>query len=243
MSSTPAPAPLVRTAPPALDALRAQAHGLDTSELLALAIRDWFPGRIALVSSFGAEAAVLLHLVATVDASTPVLFLDTGKLFPETLAYRDRLIAELGLRDVRSLKPSAAHLAALDPDGDLWSRDPDACCHIRKVEPLDAALSGFDAWIGGRKRHHGGERSDLQPIDVADGRVKIEPLADWGPGHIEAYLGAHGLARHPLVAQGYASIGCAPCTAPVAAGSDVRSGRWAGRGKTECGIHLPRVQA
>lgn len=226
-----------------LAALRAEAAGLDAPDLLARAIRAWFPGRIALVSSFGAEAAVLLHLVASVDPATPVLFLDTGKLFAETLAHRDRLTADLGLRDVRSLAPSPAHLAALDPAGDLWSRDPDACCHIRKVEPLDAALAGFDAWIGGRKRHHGGDRATIEAIDAADGRIKIEPLADWDAERIEAYLSAHALARHPLVAQGYASIGCAPCTVPVADGADIRSGRWAGRGKTECGIHLPRSQA
>lgn len=208
------------------------------AELLRTAIRELFPGRIALVSSFGAEAAVLLHLVAGIDPATPVIFLDTGKLFGETLAYRDVLVRRLGLRDVRGVEPDAEALRVLDPDGTLWLRDPDACCALRKVAPLARALRPFDAWINGRKRHHGGGRSALPAVETVDGRTKLNPLADWGAAEIDAYFEAHALPRHPLVEDGYASIGCMPCTTPVGPGEDARNGRWRGRGKTECGIHL-----
>ena len=210
-----------------------------TLALLATAIHRWFPGRIALVSSFGAEAAILLHLVARIDAATPVLFIDTGKLFAETLAYRDRLLDILHLKNVRTVEPGAERIAAADPAGDLWRRDPDACCRLRKVEPLLEALQPFDAWINGRKRHHGGERSELPSIDHLDGRLKLNPLADWSPRDLDSYFLRHGLPAHPLQAAGYPSIGCRPCTAPVPAGAAFRSGRWVDRGKTECGIHLP----
>lgn len=207
--------------------------------LLAEAILHRFRGRIALVSSFGAEAAVLLHLVASIDPATPVIFLDTGKLFGETLRYRDVLVRRLGLTDVRSVEPDAARLSALDPDGTLWMRDPDACCALRKVEPLARALAPFDAWINGRKRHHGGDRVALPTVETVDGRVKLNPLADWDAAAIEAYFERHDLPRHPLVADGYASIGCMPCTTPLGAGETARDGRWRGRAKSECGIHLP----
>jgi phosphoadenosine phosphosulfate reductase len=210
---------------------------LPTAELVAAMLRE-FTGRIALVSSFGADAAVLLHLVAAADRHTPVILIDSGKLFPETLAYRDRLVARLGLTDVRAAGPSLAALAAEDPDGTLWRRDPDRCCALRKVAPLAMALHGFDAWISGRKRFQGATRASL-PLFERDeaGRIKLNPLAAWSPTHIAAYFAAHDLPEHPLVAFGYASIGCLPCTEPVAAEEDARAGRWRGRAKTECGIH------
>ena len=212
-------------------------------KLLGDAILRRFRGRIALVSSFGAEAAALLHLVATVDPATPVIFLDTGKLFGETLAYRDHLVRRLGLGDVRSTGPDPEQLRQRDPDGTLWMRDPDACCALRKAEPLARALAPFDAWINGRKRHHGGDRAALRMVELVDGRTKLNPLADWDAQDIDAYLTRHDLPRHPLVAQGYGSIGCEPCTTPVGAGESARDGRWRGKAKTECGIHLPSVPA
>jgi phosphoadenosine phosphosulfate reductase len=212
--------------------------------VLALAVNDRFTGRIALVSSFGAESAILLHMVSEIDPALPVIFLETGKLFPETLAYRDELVARLGLTGVRSVRPSGAQLAAWDPDGRLWEKDVDLCCAIRKTNPLDAALAGFDAWITGRKRTQGGERSHLNVVDSGpDGRITVNPLAHWDDTMIEAYFQLHDLPRHPLQAQGYSSIGCATCTARPLAGEDKRSGRWAGQDKTECGIHLPRQAA
>jgi phosphoadenosine phosphosulfate reductase len=200
-----------------------------------------FAGRIALVSSFGADSAVLLHMVAGIDRSTPVIFLDTGKLFPETLAYRDQLVAHIGLLDVRSAQPDPARMASLDPTGTLWQSDPDLCCWQRKVEPLDAALEGFDAWITGRKRHQAATRRALPMVERGeDGRVKINPLAHWTADTIDSYFAEHGLPRHPLQAQGYASIGCATCTRAVRPGEDARAGRWSGTSKIECGIHMRR---
>ncbi len=197
-----------------------------------------FPGRLAVVSSFGAEAAVLLHLVAQVDPGLPVIFLDTHRHFFQTNQYRRELTAHLGLTDVRAIEPDPAEAAALDPKADLWQRDPDACCGLRKVRPLARALAPFDAWVTGRKRFQGAARSDLQAIEADATHVKFNPLADWDQAAVDAYFAAHDLPRHPLVAVGFPSIGCHPCTAPADAGLDQRSGRWAGRDKTECGIHM-----
>ncbi len=210
---------------------------LDAAALLEVMIGHEFAGRIALVSSFGAESAVLLDLVAGIDRATPVIFLDTGKLFPETLAYRDELVERLDLSDVREIRPPVDLLAARDPGGDLWRRDPDACCALRKVAPLAEALAGFDAWITGRKRHHGAARVALDAIEAVDGRIKINPLADWSAARIEAETAARGLPRHPLQDLGFASIGCVTCTRRLERGEAARAGRWAGLAKTECGIH------
>lgn len=214
----------------------------DAQSILANAITRDFAGRIALVSSFGTESAILLHMVARIDPALPVIFLETGKLFPETLAYRDELIARLGLTDVRSIRPSGAQLAAYDPDGRLWQKDTDLCCAIRKTNPLDDALTGFEAWITGRKRSQSGTRATLEPVETGvDGRITVNPLAFWDDAQLEAYFVAHDLPRHPLQAEGYSSIGCAVCTAKPLPGQDKRSGRWAGQDKTECGIHMPRA--
>lgn len=218
-------------------ALRNTYGHLDAAALLEVMIGREFAGRIALVSSFGAESAVLLDLVAGIDRATPVIFLDTGKLFPETLAYRDELVERLGLSDVREIRPPVDLLAARDPGGDLWRRDPDACCALRKVAPLAEALAGFDAWITGRKRHHGAARVALDAIEAVDGRLKINPLADWSAARIEAETAARGLPRHPLQDLGFASIGCVTCTRRLELGEAARAGRWAGLAKTECGIH------
>jgi phosphoadenosine phosphosulfate reductase len=232
-----APSPTIDRTADRAELLREHHRASDAPGLLRAMIRDEFPGRIALVSSFGADAAVLLHLVAQVDPATPVLFLDTGQHFAMTRAYRQALARHIGLTDVRDIAPDAAALAARDPARDLWQRDPDACCHLRKVAPLAGALDGFDAWITGRKRFQGATRAALPPVEAEAGRIKVNPLWDWRAADIDAYYVAHALPRHPLVAQGYPSIGCRPCTRAVAAGEDARAGRWAGTGKTECGIH------
>ena len=218
-------------------ALTARYGHLAGEALLRPMIEDEFRCRLCLVSSFGTEAAVLLHMVAAIDPSTPVLFLDTEKHFPETLAYRDALVARLGLRDVRSLAPDPATVAARDPDGTLWRRNPDACCALRKAVPLNRALAGFSAWVSGRKRYHGGERRALPVIEPDGPRIKLNPLAPWSEAEIGCEFETRGLPPHPLAASGYRSIGCAPCTAPAASAGDPRAGRWAGLDKTECGIH------
>ena len=227
----------------ALDDLRRLYGMLDGPALLRALIGPGGPlqQRTALVSSFGAESAVLLHMAATVDPALPVIFLDTGRHFPETLAYRDQLVDRLGLEDVRSAYPDRTALLRYDRKGRLYADDPDLCCDIRKTEPLNEALSGFDAWITGRKRFQGGLRADLEVIEpqAGTGQVKLNPIARWPEERLEAYRLAHGLPAHPLVARGYRSIGCATCTRPTAAGEDARAGRWSGLDKTECGIHLP----
>jgi len=220
-------------------ALEARYAALGTRALLTTLIRDVFPGRIALVSSFGIASALLLDVVARIDPATPVLFLDTGKLFDETLRYRDALTARLGLTDVRSLRPDPASLARHDPDGTLWADRADLCCAVRKVGPLAAGLAGFDAWINGRRRDQGGERGAIPVFEAAGGRIKVNPLAHWRQGDVAAGRAAHGLPRHPLEADGYRSVGCAPCTDRTLPGEGERAGRWRGSAKTECGIHLP----
>jgi phosphoadenylyl-sulfate reductase (thioredoxin) len=218
--------------------LAEELEGRHPQEILRVAIEREFPGRIALVSSFGAESAALLHLVSVIDRTTPVIFIDTDKHFAQTLQYRDELVEFLKLDNVRIVNPEAGEVAAEDPKGDLWRDNPDACCTLRKVRPNERALAGFDAWISGRKRHHGGVRARL-PVAEHDGAFfKINPLAAWTPREINAYVRSHKLPRHPLVEQGFPSIGCWPCTSPTE-GTDARAGRWAGSGKTECGIHRP----
>ncbi len=214
--------------------------GLAGEDLLRSMIEHEFPGRLAVVSSFGAESAVLLMLVAAVDPAVPVIFLDTGKHFAETLNYRDRLVHRLRLRDVRVSKPMPQDLIAADAQGDLWRCNPDHCCRLRKVLPLQRALTGFEAWITGRKRFAGGERAGLTVIEAVDGRIKINPLATWTPAQIAAAFTDAELPHHPLAAQGYPSIGCVPCTSQAnGQPGAVRSGRWSGTDKTECGIHWP----
>lgn len=219
-------------------ALNARYGALDARSVIALAAATLYPGRIALVSSFGAESAVLLHLAAGVDRAIPVVFLDTGRLFAETLEYRTRLIAHLGLSDVRSVTPDPERLIARDPHRALWMTDPDLCCRIRKTEPLARALAGFDAWFTGRKRFQNSVRAGLPLFEADQGRIKVNPLAHWTAGELGAYMERHDLPVHPLVARGYPSIGCEPCTSRVAPGEDARAGRWRGQDKTECGIHV-----
>lgn len=229
----------------AVDATRAQAADLDrlhgglaTAELIDLVVNRLFPGRVAMVSSFGADAAVLLDLVAEVAPSIPVLFVDTDRLFGETLRHRDRLVERLGLTDVRTIGPDPAEVAAQDPEGLLWHADADACCRIRKVEPLARAIEPFDAWISGRKRFQAATRSEIPSFEADGRRIKINPLATWSAEALALRVAARDLPAHPLVAEGYPSIGCMPCTDRVAPGEDARAGRWRGQDKTECGIHL-----
>jgi phosphoadenosine phosphosulfate reductase len=217
--------------------LAAKFAGMDTHALMRLVIEDLFPGRIALVSSFGADSAVLLHMVAQIDKTTPVLFIDTRVLFAETVAYRDELVTHLGLSNVITIGPKPALLAVEDPENFLWASNPDRCCEIRKVLPLAEALEGFDAWISGRKRFQGHTRGTLALFESEGGRIKINPLAHWPPIKIRDYLDAFDLPRHPLVAKNYFSIGCIPCTSPVRPGEDPRAGRWRGSSKVECGLH------
>ena len=219
------------------DVLNARFAGTDTGHMLADLLRGELKGRIAVVSSFGAESAALLHLIAAVDKDIPLIFVNTQKMFGDTLAYRDELAERLGYTDLRVYRPDPYDLAARDATGLRWSYDPDGCCEIRKVAPLRRALAPFDAWISGRKSFQGTSRAALLRFEIDEGKLKLNPLADWSKHRLEAYVAEHKLPRHPLVALGYPSIGCTPCTSKVAAGEDERSGRWKGWDKTECGIH------
>jgi phosphoadenosine phosphosulfate reductase len=221
-----------------VDTLNAR-FGADPAEVLRFALSGAM-GRLAVVSSFGADSAVLLHMVAQIDRHVPVILIDTLMLFPETLAYHDRLTRHLGFSNVQHTQPNRVDLFLNDPDAVLHKSDPDACCNLRKARALDWALRDFDGWISGRKRFQSGARTGLEVFerDPHNGRIKINPLARFAAADLSAYLDRHALPRHPLVARGYPSIGCAPCTTPAAQGEDPRAGRWRGQGKTECGIHV-----
>ncbi len=207
--------------------------------VLRHALNDPIVGDVALVSSFGAESVVLLQMVSLIKPETPVLFIDTEMLFPETLEYQVELSEKLGLKDVRVIKADETAIAERDPSGTLHKSNPDACCALRKSEPLEKALGGFDAWITGRKRFQSGQRAELTLFENEnDRRIKINPLSHWRKGDVRDYIVDNDLPRHPLVAKNYLSLGCAPCTSPVKDGENERSGRWRGVEKTECGIHF-----
>jgi phosphoadenosine phosphosulfate reductase len=218
--------------------LRYRHHG--ATAVLKHALQDPLVGRIALVSSFGAESVVLLHMISVLDRSTPVLFIDTEMLFSETLAYQTSIAEKLGLSHVHVLHPDREQVFLRDPDGLLHTVDPDACCALRKTETLQRSLDPYDAWITGRKRFQGAQRLGLEFFEVEPGanRIKVNPLAHWARNDVRDYIVNNRLPRHPLVAQGYPSIGCAPCTTRVSLDEDDRSGRWRGRDKVECGIHF-----
>ncbi len=224
------------------DALNARFDGVDAATMLRELFAEQALGRVAAVSSFGTESAVLLHLVAQADRSIPVVFVDTLKMFQETLDYRQTLVERFGLLDSRVVAPDPVVLAAKDENGLRWSWDPDGCCDIRKVEPLRRAKQGLDAWISGRKAFQSVTRQNLPRFEIEDGRLKINPLGDWTKADLDLYFTEHDLPRHPLEAQGYLSVGCEPCTSKVAPGEDPRAGRWRGWDKTECGIHSPTSQ-
>lgn len=209
--------------------------------LRASILREWLDG-ITYVSSFGAESAVMLALIADVDPDLPIMFLETGMHFPQTLDYKEALIERLGLSNVRDVLPDEAERTTLDANNMLWKTDPDACCALRKVRPLEPALKGFDSWITGRKRFHGGARLSLPVFEAAQGRIKVNPLAGWTQEDVQAYFKRRDLPKHPLVTQGFPSIGCWPCTKPAEDPSDIRSGRWAGQAKTECGLHIEKTE-
>ncbi len=223
-----------------VDILNLSYRDADAKEILTVARKEKFGEKLGYVSSFGAESAVMLGLISEVDKSIPVIFIDTGMHFQQTLQYRDQLTKHLGLTDVRTVKPVPDEVKEIDPKGLLHKTDPDACCEVRKVRPLGPALEGLEAWITGRKRFHGGGRVRLPVFEQSEGRIKVNPLTNWEPDAVARYLKEHDLPPHPLVADGYPSIGCWPCTVRPTDPNDVRSGRWAGRNKEECGLHLER---
>ncbi|WP_093311200.1 phosphoadenylyl-sulfate reductase [Sphingomonas jatrophae] len=226
-----------------VDALNARFAGVDTHTMLRTLFAEGLLGRTAIVSSFGTESAVLLALVAEVAPETPVIFIDTLKMFPETLAYRETLLTRLGMPNGSVVAPDETVLAAKDEAGLRWSYDPDGCCAIRKVEPMARAKQGLDSWISGRKAFQSQTRQSIPRFELDEGRLKVNPLGDWVKADLDAYFAEHDLPRHPLEAEGYLSIGCQPCTSKVKPGEDPRAGRWRGWDKVECGIHVPLSDA
>ncbi|MES0883006.1 phosphoadenylyl-sulfate reductase [Roseibium sp. SCP14] len=197
-----------------------------------------FKQRTAVVSSFGAEAAIILHMISEIDPSTPVIFLDTLKHFPETIEYRDEVCSRLNLTGLRVVTPKLERIAAEDPDDHLCKVNPDACCHLRKTIPMVQALQEFNCWITGRKRVHSNARARIRLFEFQDKWIKVNPLYNWTAQEVNEYYLQHDLPPHPLKEKGYRSIGCAPCTNPTQLGEDARAGRWSGHEKTECGIHI-----
>jgi phosphoadenosine phosphosulfate reductase len=223
--------------------LEARFGGLEAEEIIALTLFWFGAGEVASVSSFGADSAVLLHMIARIDPALPVVFLDTGKHFGETLDYRDRLAADLGLTDIRVVTPDEAALARADPRGNLHRSDTDACCAVRKVEPMARGVAPFRAWFTGRKRFQAETRRAMPVFEAVGARIRINPLAHWDTARLAGYMRRHALRENPLVAHGYLSIGCFPCTQVAPPDGDARFGRWAGMAKTECGIHLGGLEA
>jgi phosphoadenosine phosphosulfate reductase len=212
---------------------------LDAPEVLEHALGSGKTGRVALVSSFGAESVVLLHMLSRINPHTPVLFIDTQMLFAETLEYQLEVTRLLGLTHVWTIRATAKGLLKTDPDSRLYKTAPDDCCDLRKTRPLQDALSGFDTWITGRKRHHSGLRTGLEYFGIdGEGRITVNPLIHWGANELNAYMDRMNLPRHPLLRRGYTSIGCAPCTSRTTADEPARAGRWRGNDKQECGIHF-----
>lgn len=212
-------------------------EALDARQALQQALTKDFKGEIVLASSFGVDSAVLLHLVAQIDPNVPIVFLDTQKHFDETLEYRDMLIEQLGLTNVTSVQPKPTDINSSDADGVLWVTEPDACCEIRKVKPLADAIRAFKGRITGRKRYQTPDRAEMPILEVSGRQIKLNPLATWTSKDVTQYMRDHDLPTHPLLAMGFLSVGCAPCTTPVAADEDPRAGRWRDTEKTECGIH------
>lgn len=226
--------------PPPAEELDRALRDASPYEVISAGLKTVGRNRLAVVSSFGTESAALLKVMSDVDPAIPVIFLDTGWMFEETLAYRDTLIEKLGLRDVRSVKPAEEALQREDPERDLWFSNGESCCRIRKVEPLARALKPFAAWINGRKRFQGGLRATIAVVEDDGARLKFNPFANISREEIAAIFRSANLPQHPLVASGFQSIGCLPCTSRTALGEDARAGRWRGRDKTECGIHIPK---
>ncbi|MBI5069605.1 MAG: phosphoadenylyl-sulfate reductase [Deltaproteobacteria bacterium] len=211
-------------------------------EILALAAERFAP-RLTFATGFGREGCALVDMVARFHLAVDLFTLDTGVLFPETYALWSRLERHYGLT-IRAVRPRFT-LAEADQVHRLWESDPDRCCELRKVTPLRAELSSFDAWVTAIRREQTPERAGARPVewDAKFGLVKVNPLVRWTEADLDAYLTRHGVPVNPLHAQGYPSIGCQPCTTKVAAGEDPRAGRWRGREKTECGLHTRHAWA
>ena len=226
-----------------VEALADEFEPRSAQELLAWAV-ERFDGRIVLTCSWQHQSSILVDMLWRLGAKIRIVELDTGLLFPETYATRDRLIERYGL-DIERIDPSQTVEEQDRTEGPaLWRRDPDRCCNLRKVEPLERALVGMDAWITGIRRAQSVTRAGARVLELDPrGVVKVQPLAGWGDEDVKGYLHAHDVPYNPLHDQGFPSIGCTHCTRAVQPGEDSRAGRWADAEKTECGLHLPSLTA
>jgi phosphoadenosine phosphosulfate reductase len=206
-------------------------EAMSAEDLLCWA-HEVFGERLCLTCSWQRQSSTLVHMVSELGLDVDVIELDTLVLFPETYETRDRLVERYGLT-LKTFRP-------IDPPDRLWESDVDRCCGIRKVEPLERALAGYDAWITGIRREQSPSRADAQKVEWSEryGVWKIQPLVDWSSKRVDAYLTVNEIPYNPLHDRGYPSIGCIHCTRPVAVGEDARAGRWAGSTKLECGIHV-----
>lgn len=210
---------------------------LESKKILEKCIYYFFEKKIAYVCSFGAESAVLLHMISNIERNLPVVFINTLKLFNETIDYKDRLVREFSLKNITELTPSKEDIELYDSEGKLWSNNPDKCCNFRKVKILDNYLNNFQAWFSGRKGYQSDERSKNNIVELQDKKFIISPLISWKKKDVDDYYIKYNLPRHPLSDQGFLSIGCKNCTSKTVNLSDIRSGRWNGLQKTECGIY------
>jgi phosphoadenosine phosphosulfate reductase len=229
---------------PTLDLAResARLEAASPEERLAFAVETW-GADLLFTSSFGAQSAVLLHLWSRVARGLPVTFIDTGFLFPETLAYRDALADRLGL-SVQVLRPDIEHASFVERYGrDVQRTDPDFCCGLNKVAPLAPLKERARAWVSGLRRDQSATRAGVAILEEDGHLVRVHPIATFTKEDVAAYLAKHALPEHPLVARRFLSIGCAPCTRAVEDGEDERAGRWSFSQKTECGLHASRVAA
>lgn len=223
-----------------------EAHYSDLVNAHPRVVLEWAAStidRLAVATSFQASGLVILHLLRDLRPDLPVLFLNTGFHFPETLAFRDRLIEEW---DLKLVELTGAHKTVAEQNRihgpELFKTDPDRCCFINKVEPLQQALEEYDGWISGLRRDQSPLRADTPVVEAqllpsGNEVLKIHPLAAWSRSDVDSYLREHDIPTHPLLDKGFASIGCFPCTRAIAPGEDERAGRWDGITKTECGIH------
>ncbi len=228
---------MIATAPLDLEAVNRQLEQATPEDILRWTWKRFQPD-VLLTCSFQHDGVALAHMLRSIAPDVPVVFINTGFHFPETLAYRDEITQRFGLKLVELHPIMPREEFATHYGLDLYARDPDRCCHINKVEPLRRFLPGMRAWINGRRRDQATTRGAIRVVEAyQDGLCKVNPIAAWSSRDTFYYLERHGIPHHPLFEKGYTSIGCAPCTRPVVGGEGERAGRWAGQEKTECGLH------
>tara|TARA_B100000242_G_scaffold147935_1_gene105436 strand:+ start:307 stop:1005 length:699 start_codon:yes stop_codon:yes gene_type:complete len=220
-----------------LNQLNDNSKKLSPQDILDNSINNIFKKKMVYVCSFGTESAIILHMISDIDRSFPIILLNTNYLFKETIEYKDYLIDKFKFSDFKEISPSVEDLKINDSKGTLWKEDPDLCCNIRKVLPLQKELQKYDAWISGRKSYHEEERKNLKFFEYINKKIVVNPLAKVKRDFVNSYFKIHNIERHPLFESGYQSLGCTHCTVKTSKIDSPRSGRWANKIKTECGIH------